>query len=285
MERLRKNKKSFVSALHIERKVKFYFLLSVSLLLIFISIIKPKVATDIKIGFLDIVSPVIVFISKPFAEASEGINSISNIATLKAENSKLKTENDQLKNWYQTALMLSAENQALQSLLNLKIDPEIKYISARVLLDTQNTFSKTVLIAVGEKHGIKKNQVVLSGDGVIGRVIKVGGNVSRVLLITDLNSRIPVIIADLNKRSVLSGNNSDHLVMKHLELTTNDMLQKKVITTGDGGVFPAGLYVGTITEIKDSDIKVRPFSKLENLKFVRILQEPQERNQNPLQGF
>lgn len=285
MLRLRKNKKSFISALRIGRKVKFYFFLSVSLLLIFVSLIKPSVATDIKIGFLDTISPIIVFISKPFSKASESINSISNMATLKAENSKLKTENDQLKNWYQTALMLRAENQALQSLLNLKIDPEIKYISARVLLDTQNIFSKTILIAVGERDGVKKNQVVLSGDGVIGRVIKVGEKVSRVLLITDLNSRIPVIVEDLNKRSVLSGNNSDHLVMKHLELTSNDMLQKKVITTGDGGVFPAGLYVGTITEIENSGIKVLPFSKLENLKFIRILQEPHERSENPLRGF
>jgi len=285
MQRLRKKGKSFLPTFRIGRKIKFYLMIGISLLLIFISVIKPHIANDIKIGFLDTTSPLIAFISKPFEEASDGINSISNVAALKALNSKLKAENNRLKEWYQTALMLRAENQALQSLLNLKIDSEIQYISAEVLLDTQNTFSKTILIAAGDSDGLEKNQVVLSGDGVIGRVIKVGKKVSRILLITDLNSRIPVIIEDINKKAILSGGNDESLIIKHFDLTGSNILQKKVITTGDGGVFPAGLYVGVISNIENNQILVRPFSKLDNLHFVKILQKSDNSIENSLEGF
>lgn len=285
MERLRKNRKSFIPFLLIGRKVKFYLLIAVSLFLIFISIIKPEIATQIKMGAIDTASPILEFISKPFEEASESINSISNIAALKAENSKLRTENTRLKDWYQTALMLSAENQALQSLLNLKIDSEIEYISARVLFDTQNTFSKTILIAAGKNENIEKDQVVLSGDGVIGRVIKAGEKISRVLLITDLNSRIPVTIEGVNKKAIISGNNNDDLLIKHLDITGNEILNKKVITTGEGGIFPAGLYVGTIKRIEGNQIFVNPFSKLDHFQFVRILQKSSKLNDKDIKDF
>jgi rod shape-determining protein MreC len=272
MERLRKNKKSFISVLSLWRRAKFYFLFFVAFILIFIALFRPQIASNIKIAIIDTVSPAISFINRPFEEASDSINSISNIAALKAENTRLKAENNRLKEWYQTALMLQAENKSLQSLLNLKIDPQIKYISARTLSDTQNAFSKTILIAAGAEQGIKKNQVVLGGEGVLGRIIEVGQNTSRVLLINDINSRIPITIENINKQAILSGNNEEHLLIQYLEFISDDMIGKKVITTGEAGVFPPGLSIGEIIKIKDKTVFVQPFVQTQNIEFVRILE-------------
>lgn len=278
MKLIRKNKKNFVSAVYYSEKLKVYLLLFFVLLVCSISFLKPSLTTDIKISTIDIISPLLSFINRPFEEASQKINSISNISALKAENARLKLENERLKEWYQTALMLDAENKSLHSLLNLNLSSEVKYVSARVLSDTQNTFSKTLLISAGESNNIKLNQVVLSGEGILGRIIEVGDKVSRILLITDINSRIPVKIEKINKKAIVTGDNSDFLSVMYMDYLDNDLIGKKVITTGDGGVFPAGLVVGTIAKIDNNIVYVKPLSQMDNIEFVKIIEKEDYEN-------
>lgn len=277
MERLKKNRKSAVSALFFGEQIVFYLFTFFALLLIFVSLFQPQLTSKIKISVIDIISPILSSINRPFEEASQSINSISNIAALKAENERLQAENDRLKEWYQTALMLKAENKALQSLLNLKAEPEKQYISAKVISDTQNTFSKTLLISAGQDRGLLQDQIVLGGQGVLGRIIEVGKSTSRVLLVTDINSRIPVAIEDSNMSAILSGNNEEYLSLNYIDFVGQELAGQKVITTGEGGIFPAGLSVGRIENGENSSFIVIPFTQMTNIEFVKILNNVEEK--------
>lgn len=244
-----------------------------SLIFVF-GLVKPEAISGLRIAITDIVSPTVSLISSPFQNAAASLSNISGIASLRAENAQLKSENARLKEWYQTALMLQAENQSLQSLLHLKTNPAHKYISTRVLSDASNAFVKTLIVSSGKQEGVKNNQAVLSGDGMIGRVIEAGNNASRVLLITDINSRIPILIEGSQQKAIMAGNNTDFPILKHLSRDSSLVEGARIVTSGDGGVFPTGFPVGRLAKDKNGDLAVKPFVNTDKITHVRIVDAP-----------
>jgi len=253
------------------------FFLLLALFILAVAFVKPSSVGGVRLGVNDVFTPALAVISKPFQMLAETVGGVTGKATLRAENIKLKAENARLREWYQTALMLQAENQSLQKLLNLKINNDYNYVTARVVSDSGNAFVKTFLVGVGQKEGIRKNQAVLAGEGLIGRVIESGQNAARVLLLTDINSRIPVIIEGTNQKAVLTGNNTDYPVLKHLPRDSGVLQGQRLVTSGDGGIFPYGMPVGKILMQKNEgnhQILVKPYADTNRITFVRIVDAP-----------
>lgn len=232
---------------------------------------KPSMLSGARMGVADLFTPVLSAISQPFQNMAAAVSGISGKAALKAENTKLTMENARLREWYQTALMLQAENQSLQKLLNLKVNTDHKYVTARVISDGGNAFVKTLLVSSGVQDGIQKNQAVLAGEGMIGRIIEAGKNGARILLMTDINSRIPVIIEGTNQKAVLAGNNGKYPTLKHLPKDSGLVVGTRIITSGDGGVFPFGLAVGTVVADQSGAKFIKPYADMERITYVRIV--------------
>lgn len=247
----------------------FFFILASGLLIF--SLVRPASLSGVRMGVTDMVTPVISMFTQPFTNAAEAIGSISGITALRAENTQLKAENVRLKEWYQTALMLQAENQSLQELLNLKVNMAHKYTTARVISDAGNAFVKTVLVSLGKNDGVKKNQAVLAGDGMVGRIIESGQKYSRVLLLNDINSRVPILIEGSRQKAVLAGDNSDDLILKHLPKDTGVAEGARVITSGHGGVFPSGLPIGRIVKNSEGRLVVKTYADMNKVTYVRVL--------------
>ena len=252
------------------------FVVFASLILVF-GLIKPQALSGLRVTVTDIVTPAISFIATPFQNMADAIGGVSGVAELRAENAQLKIENIRLKEWYQTALMLQAENQSLQELLNLKVNPSYKYVTARVVSDAGNSFVKTVLISAGEKNNVQKNRAVLAGEGMIGRIIEFGQKTSRVLLITDINSRIPILIENSQQKAIVSGTNGNFLTLKHLPKDSSLIEGARIITSGDGGVFPAGLPLGRVVKTKGG-FAVKPYADINKITYVRIIDAPSTNN-------
>ncbi len=246
-------------------------------LLLTVSFVRPGMFGGVRSAVTDTVTPALILLSEPFRQVANVAGSVSGLSDLRAENALLKAENVRLREWYQTALMLESENQSLQALLNVKPDPAHRFITTRVIADSGNAFVKSAIISAGGDDNVAKGQAVLSGDGLVGRVIEAGRRSARVLLLTDVNSRVPVLLEGSRQKAILSGNNTDLLELKYLPADTDVKAGTRIVTSGNGGMFMPGLAVGIVV-IEDGKPFVKPFADISRLSHVRVVDFPETPN-------
>ena len=219
----------------------------------------------------DAVAPILDALSRPAATVSDAIDRVNEIAAVDEENARLREENERLLQWQHVARELAAENEQLKALLNLRAPATKSYITGRVVADAGGAFVRSLLLNTGTNQGVQKGQPVMTGDGLVGRVIAVGDRSSRVLLITDLNSRIPVEMENTREQAVLAGDNTRLPRIIHLADKVTVTVGERIITSGHAGVFPPGLPVGVVTSVTDTEIRVQPYVEWSRLEFVRIV--------------
>jgi rod shape-determining protein MreC len=161
----------------------------------------------------------------------------------------------------------------LQELTKAIPDPKIERVTARVIGRISDGMNAILTIKATE--GVAKDQPVITGDGVVGRITEVGGFstlCARVMPLTDLSSRIPVEIESTEDHAIIAGQNGPELLLTHLEKSAKVKVKvgDRLITSGYGGIFPRGLPVAVVTHVTSDSIKARPFVK-ETPSFVTIL--------------
>lgn len=203
-----------------------------------------------------------------FAGLVEGFRSYSRIHE---QNQELRRELRRMQAWREAALQLEQENAKLLDLNNVRLDPQLTYVTGVVLADSGSPFRQSVLLNVGSQDGIRDGWATTDGLGLVGRISGVGQTTSRVILLTDPGSRIPVAIQPSGQRAILNG---DSFALPPVDFVEDPELVRpgdRVISTGDGGVFPAGLLVGQLAEGADGRLRVRLAADYERLEFLRVL--------------
>lgn len=224
-----------------------------------------------RILFNDITTPVLALLSKPAETMSGFIQNIHELVSIRQENNRLRDENQRLNLIKLETERLRKENAYLSELLNYVPPPEAVSISSRVIADTGNSFAQSLIAFVGAKQEIEKGDVVLTGDGLVGRIASVGVNAARILLITDINSRVPVKIEPIDVPAILTGDNTEYPQLISFPNNVRVSVGDRVTTSGLAGVYPAGLPVGTVISVNDGVVKVRPFVNRNHLEVVRIV--------------
>lgn len=218
----------------------------------------------------DVVTPMIDVLVIPAKVLAQVYDYFHDLKEVQQDNLKLREENRQLNLLYERARALEIENKLLSGLLNFVVPPEAEYITARVVAEEGDAFSHSLIAYIGNKD-VKRGQIAISDKGVVGRVDKVSNVYAKILLITDINSRIPVMIEKTRVRGIVAGDNTmlPKLVFTPLgaELNVGD----RVVTSGVSGVFPAGLPVGKVVSVSKYEIKVKPFTNLEELEYVKLV--------------
>ncbi|MEQ9226354.1 MAG: rod shape-determining protein MreC [Parvibaculum sp.] len=220
----------------------------------------------------DLAAPLLEVASRPVAATRRVIERTDEYAYVFDENERLRSENARLLAWKEEALKLQAKVARYEALLNVQVDPSINYMSGRVVSDSGGPFVDTVLVNVGSEQGIKSGLAVIDTDGLVGRVVSTGPKASRVLLLTDLNSRVPVIIEPAHYKAVLAGDNTDWPKLEYLAAQSSVSPGDRVVTSGDGGLIPSGLPIGLVIQTSDGSLRVQTFSDRGRLDFVRVLQ-------------
>lgn len=244
-------------------------LLAITLLVMHRSDVLPL--ETLRTGMTDAATPVLSVITAPFAKAADSLEGVQSLRNLKSENIRLTEENARLQEWYEQALKLQAENKSLRELLNVKADPDMSFITTRVVSDPGGSFVKSVLLPVGQNDNVAKGSAVMSGHGLIGRVMEAGRHSSRVLLITDLNSRIPVTVQNTRTRAILGGMNKSLLKLERLPIDSGLTLGQRIVTSGDGGYLPPDIPIGTIVAISKDGVLVKPLADIESLSHVQVI--------------
>ncbi len=245
-----------------------------SLLLLLIGKVNEKSLSLFKSFFLDATSGFLTILGKPVNSVSEGFYKINDLVFLYSENKDLKIENKSLYKWRDLALELLAENQALKKLLHTSQKSNEKFITASVITNSGGSYVKTITINVGLNDGVKVGNPVLNNWGMIGRIVEIGRNASRVLLTTDINSQIPVYFENSLHRAILVGKNSDLLELKFLKKRVYLEDEERLMTSGEGGVLPRGIPVGlySITLNKNKEkLNVLPAKNWDKLSILNVI--------------
>jgi len=237
-----------------------------------VSAFRPTSFDYLRSAVSDAFNPVMTVVGTPFQNIAIFLHDLTSIAQLQADNHRLLQDNEKLREWYQTALLLSSENQSLRELLDMPLAKDLRHIGARVMSDSGNTYVKSLLVSVGKEKGVEKGNAVLSGEGLIGRVVESGQKTARILLITDINSRVPVVVEDTKQHAIMAGQNTQYPTLIHLPQESAITEGVRIVTSGYGGVYPYGLPVGRVIKDDQEQLKVVPFSDFDRLHFVRIIQ-------------
>jgi rod shape-determining protein MreC len=216
-------------------------------------------------------APILDALSRPAVTISHVIAEARELARLREENIILRAENERLLKWQNAARTLLAENRQLQELLGFTPAQDATSVTARVIGDSGGAFVRSVLVNAGRREGVGKGDAALSGKGLLGRVAEVGERSARVLLISDLNSRIPVVIERSRERAILAGDNSVAPRLLYLPITTSVQVGDRIVTSGHGGAFPVGLPVGVVSAVSDDGVRVTPFADATNIEYVRLM--------------
>ena len=192
-------------------------------------------------------------------------------SSLREENGRLREENARLLAWQTAARRLENENEGLRGLANFREGPEASFITARIVGDSVSAYVRGALLNVGRRVGVAAGQAVVTGEGLAGRIAEVGDNSSRVLFVTDVNSRLPVLIERTRERAILAGDNSSQLRLTLLQSLQGVQRGDRIITSGHGGSFPVGIPVGEVVETGEGHVRVRPFADFSRLEFVRVV--------------
>lgn len=219
---------------------------------------------------MDTATPVMNVLSYPLSYFHSFSDGVKELVKLRAENKRLRENNSQLLLLKTKAKKLENENQKLQSLMNYKPLAEAGFVTARLVAESEGSFAKSVIAYTGMPNNTKKGQIVLSDKGVVGRIDLTGLLASRVLLITDINSRVPVKILRNGAKGILEGRNNPTPML--ISTPTDDVqLGDILLTSGIAGVFPPDLPVGVIKSIDNNKIKVKPFTDMEYIEYVKIV--------------
>lgn len=252
-------------------RASIVFLSLVSVSLMVMSNTGSQNALRVRATIMDLLTPAITVASKPLNAVASAGGWVSDMINLRGENIALKNTNAQLLQWQTLAKSMEAENNSLRSLMHVVPASKNNYITARIVTDISGPYVRSALIGGGKEHGVKKDQAVISENGLVGRVVETGDTSSRVLLLSDINSRIPVMGENSREKTILVGNNNELPTLSYIDANSSIAVGERIITSGDGGIFPRGIAVGVVSEIKDGVIRVQPFVDASKIEYVSVV--------------
>jgi rod shape-determining protein MreC len=220
---------------------------------------------------MDGAAPALDMLSRPAAALDAAADRLRGFIAVYRDNVRLAEENERLLGWQQVALRLSADNAELRDLAKLVPEPAISFVTARVIADSGGAYARSVMVNAGCDNGVARGQAAMTGEGLVGRVAEVGSRAARILLITDLNSRVPVIVDGTRQRAILAGDNSARPSLRYVDAGGTMRIGDRIVTSGQGGVFPPELPVGVVANVDSEGARVEPYAALSRVDYLRLV--------------
>ena len=249
----------------------FVLLFGASLALMVLGKSESPIVERARLTVTDAVTPIMNGLSRPLASIREAYDNAREFLDLREENAALREQQARLVQWQSVARQLEAENRALRDLLKFAPDRAASFVTARVVADNGGAFVRSVLVAAGLRDGLRKGDAAVTGEGLVGRVAEVGERSARVLLLTDINSRIPVVIERSRDQGILAGDNSDNPRLLYLSHGSQLVPGDRVVTSAAGGAFPPGLPVGVVKSTDTGGAVVELFVDWDHMEYLRLL--------------
>ena len=241
------------------------------LLLFFLWRIDNNRAERFRLALLNQIVPNVEFFTTSIKVIGRIVLDISSFTNVYEQNKNLKNELKDLKKWREAAIQLEQKNAKLRALNNLKVNPLLDWVSGEVIADSGGTYNSSALLNVGTEDGIIDGSAVVDGLGLVGRISGVEDQISRIILLSDTKSYVPVIIEPNNQEAILRGDNSSAPLVEFIRGVEKIQPGFRVYTSGTGGVFPSGILIGKVVLSSDKKIRVKLSANISKLDYLRIL--------------
>lgn len=228
-------------------------------------------AERMRIAIVDRVVPSFEWALAPVTQVGQMVGGFQSYARIYRQNQELRRELQKMQAWKEAAVQLEQENSRLMALNKVRIDPALTSVTGTVMVDSGSAFRQSVLLNVGADDGILEGWATMDGLGLVGRISGVGQRTSRVVLLTDPSSRIPVTVQPSGEKALLTGDNTPLPFLDFIENPDNVRPGDRVVTSGDGGVFPPGLLAGQVVQGSDGRMRLRMAADYGRLEFLRVL--------------
>ena len=252
-----------------KQRFSLFLLVIASLVLLFFDSLESKPISFVRSFVKDTIYRGSLITSSPIKGAKYVTTKVAGHLQLFQKYSKLQEDYSQLKNEISKSEFLELENTQLRKLINEQIESNSNLVSSRVMLDKQSPYLNSYVLNSGSNKKIKKGMAVLDGKNFIGRIVDVNFFSSRVLLVTDLNSKIPVVIQPSGHHAILSGHNAKEPTLEYLPEDYKISNKDKVYTSGKEGIFSPGIPIGE-AKVNVDKVSVLLFSDLTQVTFVNI---------------
>lgn len=246
-------------------------LLIISFSLIFIGKLDLYTARAAKLTISEFIAPIYDVVAAPVRAFETMAGGMRTLASFRAENVRLRAENERLKRWQRRAEILESENRQLKTVLGAASTTEMTPVTARAISAPGGSFSHSLLLNIADIGNVARGDAVVNADGLVGYVIEVGRKYARVLLITDVNSKIPVLLSSSSWPALALGKNGKTLQLDFLPLEAKPAKGELVLTSGHGGILPAGVPIGRVIAVDDDKVIVEPSVALDQISFVSVL--------------
>ncbi len=245
-------------------------LILVSLGLLVLSRLDHASTHAVRYRIAEAMTPVLTALFTPFEPVRWAARQLPGVFEASRELELVRDENQKLKGWEWRAKDLERKLQDVTELARTVRETGFEFVTARVIANSSGAFVRSAMINAGQDQNVKSGHPVLSGDGIVGRIVDTGGAASRVLLLTDLNSRIPVLVGRNQIRAVLSGDNGPAPRLTYVPSDATVAASDDVVTSGIGGLFPRGMKIGVVIGTARG-WRVKPDSNLDALEYVSVL--------------
>ena len=252
-----------------KQKFSLFALVILSIIFIFVETIETRPLNYLRSFIKDTIYRGALVVSTPTKIFSNFTSFVGEHTNLYTNYNQLKKENEELKNNISKTDFLELENTQLRKLIEEQVASSSNFVSARVMLDKQSPYLNSFIINIGGNKNIKNGMAVLDGENFIGRIVDVNFFSSRVLLVSDLNSKIPVLIEPSANHAILSGHGKHKPTLEYLPENHSIQNGDKVYTSGKEGIFSPGIPIGEV-KIENNLIKVLLFSDLNQITFINV---------------
>ncbi|MDX1950383.1 MAG: rod shape-determining protein MreC [Rickettsiales bacterium] len=252
-------------------KISLFLLLLIALILFLVNRFNPTSLENFRTDISKVANPVTMYFDS-FAEkislVFEQIDNVINANTYSKQLRETKNQNFRLKLQYN---LLAEENEKLRKMLNFIPNYKKQVFTAKIISKAPGPFVKSAYIKSEEVSDLEKDNIVLNDDGLVGQIESVSGDIANIILITDRRSNVPVKSKNSGKRAILEGNGTNITELGYLVSTKNLTIGEEILTSGDGGIFPADIPVGYIEKIENDRVYVATYADMESLDYVFIL--------------
>ncbi|MFT3974442.1 MAG: rod shape-determining protein MreC [Amaricoccus sp.] len=224
-----------------------------------------------RVDLVDTFVPSFEWTTRPIAETTRMIADLRAYGRIYEQNAELRRELQRMQGWREAALQLEQKNAKLLALNRVRQNPRLSFVTAEVLADSGSPFSNSAMVNVGRIDGVEDGWAAMDGLGLVGRVAGVGERSSRIILVTDASSRVPATIRPSGQRAMVAGDNTAAPTLEFLDQQDELRPGDRVVSSGDGGIYPPDILIGQVYIGKDGRARVRLAADTRRLEFVRVV--------------